>query len=461
MEKITKRWKLLLYGCSGLGVNMLNIIMGSYLCSALLVGGFEENVEFWTFANKDLIIPAVWTFISFFAKALDGIIDLPFANFADKLKSKFGRRKTGIVIGWVPMVVVYCLFALVRITDGASIWNTIWFGVLLCAFYTFYTLTMLTYYATFSEVCIDEKDTVFLSNTKSILDVVYYAMGFALLPLFVNMGVNIKWVALAFLPLALTMIIPMFLLKEKPLAEMQDRQPLKLITAIKVSVKNRAFMFSTITVAVLNIGLQLFLGGINEVFSSAGLNQSFVMAAAFAPVPFTLILYNKLVKKRGLGYAYRYALLMFSGAMAIMFIICLLSNTVNPLILNIAGVVGALGVSFGIGGFFSVNYTLPTHLARKEFEENGKDVATMYFAMQGLIEGIAAGIATGIILTTLKDLTTKLKEANPEITFRIIWLLPVIVILAAAGAFVMTYFFGKEVSEIGMVKLDSNKEQLK
>ena len=40
MEKITSRKKLLLYGCSGLGVNMLNIIVGSYLCSALMTGGY-------------------------------------------------------------------------------------------------------------------------------------------------------------------------------------------------------------------------------------------------------------------------------------------------------------------------------------------------------------------------------------------------------------------------------------
>ena len=458
MEKITKRWKLLLYGCSGLGVNMLNIIMGSYLCSALMVGGFApEDVGFWTFTDKDLIIPAVWTFISFFAKALDGIIDLPFANFADNIKSKFGRRKTGIVIGWVPMVVAYCLFALVRITDGASIWNTIWFGVLLCAFYTFYTLTMLTYYATFSEVCINEKDTVFLSNTKSILDVVYFAMGFALLPLFVNMGVNIKWVALAFLPLAFTMIIPMFLLKEKPADANTEIRTLTLKTALKVSIKNRPFMYSTITVAVLNIGLQLFLGGINEVFSSANLNQTLVMVGAFAPVPLTLMLYNKLTKKRGLAFSYRYSILIFSAGMAVLFACSMLSPIISPTILNIVAIVGAVAVSFGIGAFFSVNYTLPTHLARKQFEEKGQDVATMYFAVQGLVEGIAAGIATGVILTVLKDLSAKYSTE----TFKIIWLLPIIVILAAAGAFVMTYFFGKEVSEIGMVKLDSNKEQLK
>ena len=105
MKKIKSKKGLILYGCSGLGVNMLNIIVGSYLCSALLVGGFEKNVESWTYLNKDLVVAGVWSILVLVAKALDGIIDLPLATFADKIKSKFGRRKTAILLGLVPMIV--------------------------------------------------------------------------------------------------------------------------------------------------------------------------------------------------------------------------------------------------------------------------------------------------------------------------------------------------------------------
>ena len=43
MKKITSRKKLALYGCSGMGVNMMNLIVGSYLCSALITGGFAPE----------------------------------------------------------------------------------------------------------------------------------------------------------------------------------------------------------------------------------------------------------------------------------------------------------------------------------------------------------------------------------------------------------------------------------
>ena len=156
MKKIKGKKGLIFYGCSALGVNMLNMIVGSYLCSALLVGGFEDHIESWTYLNKDLVVAGLWAVLVFLAKALDGIIDLPLATFADKLNTKFGRRKTAILVGGIPMIISYLLF-LVPLNNGETLLNTIWFGVLLCMFYASYTLTMLTYYATFSEVCETEK----------------------------------------------------------------------------------------------------------------------------------------------------------------------------------------------------------------------------------------------------------------------------------------------------------------
>jgi Na+/melibiose symporter-like transporter len=140
MEKITKKGKLILYGCSGLGVNLLNIVMGSYLCSALLVGGFDKNVEHWTFLNKDLVVASLWAILAAIAKIVDGLIDLPFSHFTDNLKSKWGKRKTAIVIGAVPMLIAYILF-LFPLNSGISVLNTIWFAALLMIFYACFELS--------------------------------------------------------------------------------------------------------------------------------------------------------------------------------------------------------------------------------------------------------------------------------------------------------------------------------
>ena len=142
---------------------------------------------------------------------------------------------------------------------------------------------MLTYYATFPEVCESEKETIFLSNTKSICDVVYFSLGFALAPVLVSLGINIRIVALLFLPLVLTMVIPFFMLKENRADEVEEIEPLTLRKSLSCSVKNGIYMYWLSTVFFMTIGLQLFLGGINELFSSTGLNMTVVMASSFAP----------------------------------------------------------------------------------------------------------------------------------------------------------------------------------
>lgn len=464
MKKLSKGL-LLLYGCSGLGVNLLNMVMGSYLVSALQVGGFaEKDIGLWTYLDTDLIIPFVWVFIGFFAKALDGIIDLPFATFADKLKTKLGRRKTGILIGFIPMMVSFLLFLVTPFEPG-SIFNdvasTIWYGVLLCSFYTFYTLTMLTYYATFSEVCSNEKELTFLSNTKSVFDVVYMSLVYALFPVFVNvLGFNVRNVAVMFFPLVFTMLIPFFLLKEN-YKEQQEIRTLTLGSALSTAFKNKTFIYWMFTSSVTAIGLQLFLGGINELFSNTDLNMTVVMASSFAPVPLTIMLYNYFIKKKGLGFAYRYVLVVFAGGMAVM-LACLfishipellppevmatlpqLAQTVlgfvaknSSTILMVIALVGGVAVSFSLGAFFAVTYMVPSRLAQLEQERSGKGIAPMLFAVQGLFEGIAAGIATGVILTLLKH-------------FRQIWLLPIIVIVCCIVAFIMSFRFAKDVALLG------------
>lgn len=438
MKKFTSKKQLILYGCSGLGINMLSLFMGSYLCSALMTGGFVDNIEQWTYLNKDIVVYGLWTVLAFFAKALDGVIDLPFAYLIDKIKSKFGRRKMGLLIGVIPTIITFVLF-LIPLNNSATILNTIWFGVILCLFYSFYTLTMLTYYATFREVCATEKDVMFLSNVKSIFDVVYFSLGFALIPLFIGMKLNIRIIALIFLPLSLTMLIPFFMLKEnenKNDENNEEQVRLTLKESFKCSFKNKTFIYWMFTISVVTIGLQLFLGGINEVFSSTGLNMTVVMASSFAPVPLTIMVYNKFMKKRGLGFAYRYVLSVFAIGMLVLLFCYFNPFNFSPLGLHIVAVLGGIFISFSIGAFFSITYSVPSNISELEYQRTGQTVSAMYFAVQGVFEGVAAGIATGVILVSLKH-------------FDCIWLLPIIACITCVIGFIMSYGFDKDISLMG------------
>lgn len=429
MKKITDKKRLILYACSGLGVNMLNIIMGSYLCSALLAGGFDKHIESWTYIGKDLVVAWLWSAMVFIAKAIDGVIDIPFSAFADNIKSKFGRRKTGILMGFVPMLVSYCLF-LVPPEKGATVLNTVYFALSLVVFYSTYTLTMITYYATFAEVTADNKSLIMVSNTKSICDVVYFSLGFALVPAFVSMGINIRLVALMFLPLAFTMLIPLFLLKEDGIQAVGDTEKrVTLKQSLSLTLKNTDFIKWLCVLFVMNFGLQLFLSGINEFFSTAGLDMTLIMATCFVPVPATIFLYNRILKKRGLGFAYRYVLIMFAAGMLLMSLCDVLpSRFLLPLALFCS-----LLISFSIGAFFSVTYTVPSHIAS---HSEGESTSTMFFAIQGLFEGVSAGIASGIVLVFLKQ-------------HGLIRYMTLIVALAVLCALVLSLFLPRSVTAIG------------
>ena len=434
MKELTKKWQLVLYGCSGLGVNMLNLIVGSYLCSALLVGGFDEHVESWTYLNRDLVVAALWGTLVFAAKVIDGIIDIPLSSFADRLRTKWGRRRPAIVMGFIPMVLAYLLF-LVPIDSGATVLNTLWFAFVLFVFYGCYTLTMLTYYATFAEVVENKDDVVVISNTKSVCDVVYFILGYALVPVFVAMGVNIRIVALIFLPLSLTMLIPLLMLKEKPTNNSDAQVSLKprvtLWQSITYTFKCKDFILWMCTSSMMNIGLQLFLGGINEFFSSTGLNMTFVMASCFVPVPFTLMLYNKIVKKRGLGFAYRYILLVYSIGMTLMY----LCNGIDKSMLLPFAIGCGVITSFSIGSFFSVSYIVPSHIAATR-KKDGEAASSMFFAVQGLFEGIATGFATGVLLVYLKQ-SGHISLMTPIVAF------------ACMTAFAMSFMLPKSITQIG------------
>lgn len=428
-----KKGKLILYACSGLGVNMLGIIMGSYLCSALLVGGFVKNVEHWTYLNKDLVVAGLWGTLILIAKIIDGLIDIPFSHFTDHLRTRWGRRKPSLVIGFVPMIIAYLLF-LVPLNSEATLLNTIWFAALLCTFYGAYTLTMITYYATFSEIAQNEQEISLLSNAKSVCDVVYFSLGFALVPAFVSMGMNIRIVALIFLPLSLTMLIPMFMLKEKPLPPAPKLPRGERVTVVKsfaFVLKDKPFILWLCVLAVMNAGLQLFLSGINEFFSTMKLNMTFIMASCFVPVPFTILLYNKVVKKRGLGFGFRYILLVFSAGMALMFLCPFLPEKLR----FVYAIFCALIVSVSIGAFFSVTYSVPSFRAALRRKENEAS-SSMYFAIQGLFEAASAGLASGVVLVAMKQSGTV-----PYMTL--------VVAGCCLAAFGMSYLLPKNITRLG------------
>ena len=404
MRKLKTKRQMLLYAISGMGVNMLNLMMGSYLCSALIASGFgEEAIAHQTFAQKDLVIAAVWAVFGLAAKIIDGIIDVPMASLTDNLRSRWGRRRPALMLGFVPMVAAYLLFLIVP-NDGATLWNTIYYGVVLCVFYSFYTLTMVTYYATFTEIVETERERSFISNVKSVCDIVYFILGYVGVRAMLN-GMNIRTAALIVLPLSLTMMIPMFMIHEPSTLSGagEKTETVGIFKSLRCTFRNKTFILWMIVYAFMTFGVQLFLSGINEYFSKAGMSMIFVMIAAFLPVPLTLMLFNKIQRRWGFGVSFVYALVTFSVGMLAMFGVSFLpAGTAKTVISILCGLICSLAV----GALFAVAYSIPSELAAQEEKKTGVANSAMYFAVQGLFSGVATGIGASVVLTALKDTDT-------------------------------------------------------
>ena len=174
MEKLSRK-KLPFYALAGFGPNLLNTVITIYLVDALQKAGFVENSASWTYADKTIIAVFLFSILKFIAQAMDGIIDVPFAALTERIKCRWGKRRPAMLMGLVPMVASYLLFCFPPSLAENSAGNSIYFGLLLLVFYAAYTLAMVTYYGTYSEVTKNEDDRFFLSNWKAFIDTVQYA----------------------------------------------------------------------------------------------------------------------------------------------------------------------------------------------------------------------------------------------------------------------------------------------
>lgn len=445
MKKMHKKWQLLLYAASGMGVNLLNLMMGSYLCSAVLIGGFgEAAIKNQTFEQRDLVIAGVWSIMILIAKIIDGIIDIPMASFTDRLKTRWGRRRPSLVIGLIPMIAAYLLFLVVPNPNGATLLNTIYYGVVLCVFYTSYTLTMVTYYATFTEIVDNVKDRNFMSNVKSVCDIVYFIVGYVAVSAMLK-GMNLRMVAVIVLPIVLTMLIPVFMIKESrdEIGTTGCAETVNLVKSVRYAFGNKTFIVWMLVYSFMTFSVQLFLGGINEYFSFVNMSMIFVMLAAFLPVPLTLVLYNKLMSKKGFGFAYRYTLVMFAIGMISMFAVSFLPvGTVKTVLSILTGII----CSFAVGSMFAVAYSVPSQLAADEEKNTGISNSAMYFAVQGLFSGVATGIGTGLVLTALKG-----TEDNPS---NGMVYLTLIAGIGSLVAFALTAILPKSITSMGKENTD-------
>lgn len=431
-KTLDKTWKELLFAMSGLGPNLLMVLMGAFFTDAVnpaaldLAANAGKAVQ--TITGTCLIAPAIFPILWFVGKVFDGVIDVPLASLTDSLDSKWGRRRLPIAICFLPMVVSYVLCWIPITHAENSVKNTVWFFIWALIFFATYTMNLIAFYGSLSTVCVDEGQRLRVSSYKSFFDTISYVIVYALVPLILGAsGLHIDRLVFILSPLMITMLIPVFMIKEgqkweqKAIAEGYDITPLseepkvRMLESIKLTFTNKPFLKWCLVNCCAFFGLQMFLVSMNSlILGGMGMTSTqmaILNTCAFAPVPIMLHLFNKLKKKKGIRFAFQSALLCFAVCILSFFFGSTFIVGDNTTVKLIIGAVGGIVGSWSIGAFFMMPYMVPAQISSVEEKLTHKNHSAMFFAAQALTTSVVGAVASSLVYENIKMLFIS-KEAS-------------------------------------------------
>jgi GPH family glycoside/pentoside/hexuronide:cation symporter len=405
--KTLKRWQEPIYAIGGFGPGFMYQIVMTYLL--YFYRPALSRVE----AGALILAPAgAYAAGMLVARILDGVVDIPIASWTDNLKSRWGRRRPLMILGFIPTVLSFLLLWYPPISGNSlgadGHWgNAIFIAVASSLYFFFHTLIIVPYLASLSELVPDEESRVRVASWQTFFNTAGYVLTYVVAPiLFEHFG--IRGTIWLLIPAFLSFLGPILVIKESSTLDdapdsTEKAADVPLWQSVKMTLANRTFRIYMISVATFYFGLQFFLGGIAfmaaDMMGLSDAQLGYMNAAAFAPVPVMLLLFNWISKKKGAKWAFRLALLIFALAMLIFPLgWTQFSLPLSPLII---GIIAGVIASFSIGVFFTIPYAFPAQIAATEAKETGRDRAGMYFAVQGVINqfmGSLAGSTLALLL---------------------------------------------------------------
>lgn len=405
--KTLKRWQEPIYAMGGFGPGFMYQIVMTYLLYY-----YRPAISRVEMGALVLAPAGAYAAGLLVARILDGLVDIPIAIWTDNLKSRWGRRRPLMVLGFIPTILSFFLLWYPPIT-GKSLgpnghWgNAVFVAVASSLYFFFHTLIIVPYLASLSELVKDEQSRVRVASWQTVFNTAGYVLTFVVAPmLFGRFGIRGTIWLLA--PVFLSFLGPILVIKESSTLDsdvsgQSKAADVPLWESVKMTLANRTFRIYMLSVATFFFGLQFFLGGIAFMAADMmGLSDSqlgLMNAAAFAPIPFMLLLFNWIVKKKGAKWAFRLSLLVFAVAMLLFPLGWTGFNL--PIPPMVVGIIAGAIASFSIGVFFTIPYAFPAQIAATEAKETGKDRAGMYFAVQGVINQFMGSMAGSVLALLL------------------------------------------------------------
>ena len=416
VRSLNTKWKEFLFAFSGFGPNFLMVLMGSYYSDALNPAALEAGEQLQAIMpGFCFILPALFPVLFALGKVFDGLIDIPFAYITDTLSTKWGRRRPAIAVCFLPMLVSFILSWIMPVQAEYSLFNTIWVFFWNLIFFASYTMCLIAFYGSLSSVCEDEPQRLRVSGYKSFFDTISYCLVYALVPVVLKgLDMHIHTLVFVSTPLMLSMLIPLFLIKEGekygyPENEGLSPEKISLGESLRLTFKNKIFRRWLYVNCCTFFGMQMFLSGMNGmIIGGMGMNSlqmALLNTCAFAPVPIMLYLFNKSKARYGVRATYQSCLLVFAVAIMTFFFASRFMLGEGNTTLKIAiGILGGLGASWSIGAFFMMPYLAPAQISCVEERLTGKNHSAMYFAGNAVATSVVGAISGSLVYEYVKNI---------------------------------------------------------
>jgi len=218
-----KKWQEPLYGIGGFGPGFMYQLVMTYLLYFYRPAMARIETGALIFAPA-----AGYAAGMLVARILDGVVDLPIANWTDNMKSRWGRRRPLMIIGLVPTIIAFIMLwyppiAGVGLGATPSWVNAVYVAVVSTIYFFFHTLIVVPYLASLSEIVTDEKSRVRVASWQTFFNTMGYVLTFVVAPiLFSKFG--IRGTIWLLLPSFLSFIGPILVIKESSTLESDQRK---------------------------------------------------------------------------------------------------------------------------------------------------------------------------------------------------------------------------------------------
>jgi glycoside/pentoside/hexuronide:cation symporter, GPH family len=359
------------------------------------------------FGGMPLLIPlGLIGFAMVFARIFDGAANPIVAYYSDKCRSAMGRRKPFILFGSLPLITTFILLWFPPV-QGRSTWNFVYLSLMLCLFFTFFTIVVDPYLALIGDISQSKEERIRLTTMQGVAQIIGVLIAEAGSALIIKtsgfraMGLSLGIVA--FITLILT---PLFV-KELPVEE-SERRDAGFLNSIGKTLGNRNFLFYLISYLALWCGintLTIAMPYITEILletraenSGFYIGATFIVAALFSPALPAITL--RFGKKRTLMAASFFfgVILLCTGLFG-----TLLNRAASAFIIMMAGI--------PLAATLIVPNAMVADVAERDGKESGMRREGMFFGTQGLMQKLVLGFSS--LATPLMFSSFGSTAANP------------------------------------------------